>query len=105
MPRAVNWGFYFQLKPRQNYKDPTLRGRYLHKDWQAFQHLGNSHSNEEWDYSQLLQLMRNLKHFNENTNKWEDQVLKQALLDGNPLVWDEGKPGQKPNPANLSFPL
>lgn len=47
--------------------------------------MGNAHAGNHWDYSQLLQIMRNFK---DPSNPGLD--LKTALLQGHPALWDEG---------------
>jgi hypothetical protein len=79
-PKAINYGFY-EMAPRTG----SGPGKYLASDpnWTVRQGLGGRHGSFHWDYSQLLQFMRNFKSEGGNTD------LSTALLSGHPAVWDE----------------
>jgi hypothetical protein len=81
-PNTVNYGGYT--------KTTTSRaaGKYLNGSWHVQQHLEGGHHTKWWDYSQLLQLMRNLKGaVHDGTTV--AMSLREALLIGHEAVWDE----------------
>jgi hypothetical protein len=76
-----------------------INSGYLNNKYAPIQLLGKFHTSqskgEHWDYSQLLQLMRNLTDAAGNPLKdknGNDLKLIQALQDQHPAVWDEPKP-------------
>jgi hypothetical protein len=75
--KAINYGFY---KPTTT-KSYSV-GKYLDPKWTVIQGLGGAHDSGHWDYSQLLQFMRNYEN-------GSDTDLGAAILAGNPAVWDE----------------
>jgi hypothetical protein len=78
---AVNYGFYTKDKSDAD-KDPP--GKYLTGGWFVRQGRGTHHNKDYWDYSQLLQFMRNY------TDAGGDEMsLRDALLKGDPAIWDE----------------
>ena len=82
----MNYGFY---GPGVNGKgQPDNTPAVGHPNLASAVHLqqdrGGAHNNGHWDYSQLLQLMKNLK---DASGKSLD--LSAELLAGNPAVWDE----------------
>ena len=80
---AVNYGFY----------GPPGSVRFGHPNLDApteiEQDLGGRHNDTHWDYSQLLQVMKELK---DKDGKSLD--LRAELLAGNPAVWDEASKPQ-----------
>jgi hypothetical protein len=78
---AVNYGFYTKDKNDAD-KDPP--GKYLTGGWFVKQGRGTHHNKDYWDYSQLLQFMRNFSSEDD-----EELTLRNALLKGDPAVWDE----------------
>jgi hypothetical protein len=77
---AVNYGFYTKNKSDA---EVAGAGKYLKDGWFAKQGRGSHHSKDYWDYSQLLQFMRNY------SSEDNDMTLREALLKGDPAVWDE----------------
>ncbi len=81
--KPVNYGF---VDKAGTPKTVVPGGKYLDKTKYALhQDVGNAHFGNHWDYSQLLQIMRNFK---DPSNPGLD--LKTALLQGHPALWDEG---------------
>ena len=90
--RIVNYGFH--RRPIRG--EPFRGGSYLDRNrFNVIQGLGTWHANQpgHWDYSQMLQLMKDLK---DPAGRPVD--LRRALLDGHPAVWDEPR---KPIAAQL----
>ncbi|MEJ2457644.1 MAG: peptidoglycan recognition family protein [Novosphingobium sp.] len=88
----VNYGFH----RRPIAGEPFRGGRYLDRNrFNVVQGLGTWHANQpgHWDYSQMLQFMKNLRDPNGRS-----MDLRQSLLDGHPAVWDEPR---KPSPSQL----
>jgi hypothetical protein len=77
---TVNYGFYTKSKT-----EGESPGKYLASlpDWKVKQSLGGGHTGSHWDYSQLMQFMRNY------TVNGTVRNMRKALLDGDPLLWDE----------------
>jgi hypothetical protein len=83
--KAVNHGFQWPISLCQKSGIKVcIPGPRLKKGFAAVQNLGARHDHAHWDYSQLLQLMTDLKDP-------QGQVvdLRAALLSGHPAVWDE----------------
>ena len=88
----VNYGFH--RRPISG--EPFRGGRYLDRNrFNVVQGLGSWHANQpgHWDYSQMLQLMKDLRD-----PDGRSMNLRRALLDGHPAVWDEP---HKPSPSQL----
>jgi hypothetical protein len=75
---GVNYGFYTKTKG-----DGDPGGKYLKGGWLVKQSRGTHHSRDYWDYSQLLQFMRNY------STDGDDVSLRDALLKGDAALWDE----------------
>jgi hypothetical protein len=103
-PRAVNYGQYFKIG-KAGTKDKPLsnRGPYLDKAWNVFQGPGNKHDNGHWDYSQLLQLMRNVRIEGQAEKVKPDDFIPSVLMAGTPHIWDENDPAHM-NPSS-TIPL
>jgi hypothetical protein len=80
---SVNHGFY---KSRDSTQGPN-RGDLL-PQFGAINDLGAFHDEERWDYSQLLQLMKDLRNGGDTPFA---TTMVQALKDTNRGIWDEGK--------------
>lgn len=87
--RRINYGFHFR-DARQNRTD-----RYFGKGWRALQWERGGHENDpcHWDYSQLLQFMRNL-----TTKSGEPLSIADEIKRGNPalLYQPSGTPKRMP---------
>jgi hypothetical protein len=75
--KAINYGFY-KMAARQG----AGPGPYLHAAWSVEQSLGGRHNAHHWDYSQLLQFMRNYQG-------GKEKDLRKAIVAGEAAVWDE----------------
>jgi hypothetical protein len=94
MPRAVNYGFYAKANSGTKQVKLAGRGPYLDRKWYADQTLGNKHNSLHWDYSQLLQLMRNLRIQGQvEPGPKPADMLRSLLKGGNEKLWDEDKKG------------
>jgi N-acetyl-anhydromuramyl-L-alanine amidase AmpD len=86
--KPVNYGFHHrgaQLPGSQGAAGPYLQSSYSVVNGLIRAHDWANH----WDYSQLLQLMRDLRANGEPVD------LRQALLSQNPAVWDEPSPPER----------
>jgi hypothetical protein len=84
-PLAVNYGFYVDPK---TYKSEQ-GGAYLDDTkYRLIQGLGGHHNHGHWDYSQLIQFMRNFQ------DGRGTQDIGRMLLVGNPAIWDEDNPNK-----------
>ncbi len=80
---AVNYGFYTKIKSKKEGDGGGDDGGKYLKGWYVVQTLGSHHDKLWWDYSQLLQFMRNYTVGGEVTD------LRAALLNGDAALWDE----------------
>ncbi len=92
---AVNYGFFGPGVDGNGKPDnrPATGHPNLTTHVHIQQDLGGRHDAAHWDYSQLLQLMRNLKDA-----AGGPLDLRAELLAGNPAVWDESS---KPQATDL----
>jgi hypothetical protein len=81
---SINHGFY----ETRSATSPAKNAGCLDNHYWTIQDLGPGHPEEHWDYSQLLQLM---KEFTGADGTPLSTTLVQALKDTNPAIWDEGK--------------
>lgn len=79
--RRVNHGF--QFKGKIHHKRP----KFLEKGWDAIQISGAAHEHEvyAWDYSQLLQLMKDFR----NERDGIDLPLERMIKAFHPALWDD----------------
>lgn len=102
---TVNYGMYRDKlssdKPGKNEGGPILKDYNPGKRLE--QPLGATHDFGHWDYSQLLQLMRDSSPipFRDEAGFITYMDLKTALLNGHPLLWDESQP--KLSSGDLQF--
>lgn len=92
--QAVNYGFYTKTKHQKDGDGGGWAGGKYLKGWFVVQTLGSRHNKLHWDYSQLLQFMRNY------TVGGNAADLRAGLLNGDAALWDE--PG-KLQQAQLPF--
>jgi hypothetical protein len=87
-PKAINYGAYVNraLTPEEVRAGGGPGGPYLEAGWNVIQACHGAHNSTYKDYSQLLQLMRNLRIAKDSQ---EYIPLKQAVKDGLHQVWDE----------------
>ena len=93
--QAVNYGFY--TKQLQKKEGDGGGGRFQCKylqntSWYVVQNLGSWHNKLEADYSQLLQFMT---EYTVNGTTLGASDLRDALLKGDPVLWDEPTKLQK----------
>jgi hypothetical protein len=82
---VVNHGLHTTLATcRSNPKLACVPGPLLDKRFAPIQQLGTKHDASHWDYSQLLQLMTDLRD-----PSGQSVDLRGALLSRHPAVWDE----------------
>jgi hypothetical protein len=80
-----NYGFFHKGR-RPDYAQGN-HGPYLYSEYSVINGLIRAHNwKSHWDYSQLLQLMKDLREKGNPLN------LRQAILDKHPAVWDESLP-------------
>jgi len=80
---STNHGFYIDRDAKKGVNPGKAS---LDPRFDTIQNLGPEHDEEHWDYSQLLQLMRNLRVRGQSLD------IGDAVLTGHPAVWDEEAP-------------
>jgi hypothetical protein len=85
--RAINFGAYVNrpLTDFEKKHGAGPGGPYLASGWNVVQACHGAHNGQYSDYSQLLQLMKNLR----SNQKGETPELVECLKDGDHRVWDE----------------